>query len=68
MKYSNLKGSMGFLVSWLILIMFSGIMIWVDWKITVLGAIVSTIFGFLGFDMVGDIIKSKNRKRGKVNK
>lgn len=63
-KYTDLKGSYGFIICWLVLTLFSASIIWFDWKTAVLGIILSISLGFLGFDILNDFInKCKISKR-----
>ena len=64
----NIKGLSGFAIAWSILMVYSIVMNFYDFKIAVLGIIMGGLFGFLGFDMFGDLIKKINKQNAKWRK
>ena len=66
MKWSELKNSGGFCSTWLILAIYSAVMFFYNKQISILGFIISILFGFLGFDMMNTVASNLGRKsRGK---
>ena len=62
MKWSELKNSGGFCSTWLILAVYSAVMFYYNWQISILGLIISILFGFLGFDMMDTVARNLGRK------
>lgn len=57
MKWNKLKGTGGFGITWLMILIFSVVMFYYDLKIGILGFLVCIAFGFVGFDMIGYMCK-----------
>jgi len=49
-----IKGQFGFTVCWLLLTLYSGYLFIIDLNIGILGFLLCWMFGFLGFDMIGN--------------
>ena len=62
-EYKNLKGVKGFVITWVILVIYSAIMIIFNWKLSLFGFIICWVLGFLGFDMIGSLCKKDGGRK-----
>jgi len=59
-----MKGKWGFIICWFALSLYSYYIVYIDWKIGILGIILSWLLGFLGFDMVmGNDVKGEQDEK-----
>ena len=63
MKYTQLKNSGWFTFTWVILTVYSTVIIFYNIQVGILGFIIAILFGFLGFDMMGTVARNLGGKK-----